>query len=145
MKYVVNGLVLINDKILLVKNKHLERPGNDFWSLPGGGVEDGESLKQAMEREMLEETGVKAKVGTLLFIDEYKLEDGSWGAPRFLFLIENPKDFINVDFSKASNSFELSNIKFFPITTNEEIKPTWLLKKLPNIDPNKTEYVLNES
>lgn len=130
MKQVVSGIVLVESKILLVKNKHLEKPDNKFWSLPGGGVEEGESLEQALKREMLEETGVKPEIGPLLFINEYRNEAGKFLPPNFIFLINNPQDFANADFSVASHSFELADIKFFDLNTEEEIKPPWLLKKL---------------
>lgn len=37
-------------------------PGVGDWSLPGGRVETGESLEQAVVREVYEETGVRARV-----------------------------------------------------------------------------------
>ena len=41
-----------NGEILLVKEA-----GRDFWDLPGGGMEHGESLDAAIARELLEEVG----------------------------------------------------------------------------------------
>ena len=44
--------------------------GDDFWALPGGRVAPGESLAHAVEREMLEELGVKVNVGALALVIE---------------------------------------------------------------------------
>lgn len=41
-----------------------------FWSLPGGALENGESIKNAVARETLEETGVKVRAGRLLYVSE---------------------------------------------------------------------------
>lgn len=46
--------VILNEKneILVVKES-----GRDWWDLPGGGLDHGESLKQGLARELLEEVG----------------------------------------------------------------------------------------
>ena len=45
-------------------------PGRGLWSLPGGRVEAGEFLAQAVEREVREETGIAVEVGELVGILE---------------------------------------------------------------------------
>jgi 8-oxo-dGTP diphosphatase len=47
----------------------LQRRSDDgFWSLPGGGVEAGETVLECLEREILEETGWQIKIENLLGI-----------------------------------------------------------------------------
>lgn len=55
-RLVVAGLVIKNGKYLLVKEKLGD--GKEYWIVPGGGVEFGESLEQAIIREMKEETNL---------------------------------------------------------------------------------------
>lgn len=48
------------------------------WSLPGGAVELGETLAEALVREIAEETGVQVRVGPLLdVLDRIHLDDGT--------------------------------------------------------------------
>ena len=48
-------------RLLLVRRGH--EPGRGLWSLPGGRVEAGETLAAAVEREVLEETGLRVRAG----------------------------------------------------------------------------------
>lgn len=52
----VKGLVIREGKLLLI---HRYRDGSEYYAFPGGGVEEGEDLDTALQREMIEETGLK--------------------------------------------------------------------------------------
>ena len=60
----VGAVVLDDDRVLLIKRGHAPLKGQ--WSLPGGGVETGETLEDAIAREVLEETGVTIDVGPIV-------------------------------------------------------------------------------
>lgn len=55
------GLVLQNDAILLLKNET-----EKLYDVPGGGVEFGETIEQALQRESLEEAGATVSKGSLV-------------------------------------------------------------------------------
>lgn len=61
----VTGVVIEDDAILLLDQ---DTEGARSWSLPGGKVENGETLEEALVREMREETGVEVEVGRLLYV-----------------------------------------------------------------------------
>lgn len=60
----VSGIILNGDQVLLVKRAKF--PGKGFWSLPGGRVEFGETLEQALIRELKEELGIRAQIQELI-------------------------------------------------------------------------------
>ena len=63
--YVGVGAVIVQDgEVLIVKRKYDPLAGQ--WSLPGGGVELGETLEESIVREMLEETGLRIEVGPVI-------------------------------------------------------------------------------
>ncbi|MBU2167011.1 MAG: NUDIX hydrolase [Alphaproteobacteria bacterium] len=60
----VGVICLRGQDVLLIRRGKPPRLGE--WSLPGGRVEPGETLRHAALRELVEETGVKAELGPLV-------------------------------------------------------------------------------
>lgn len=60
------GAIIIRDGYVLL----MRMAADDFWFVPGGRVEAGETAALALERELNEELGVKGQVGRLLWANE---------------------------------------------------------------------------
>lgn len=62
------AIIIENGYLLTVKNVDSE---GDCYLLPGGGQNLGETLKEALRRECIEEIGIDVSVGRLRYIREY--------------------------------------------------------------------------
>ena len=69
----VGAIIVDKGSILLVRRDR--EPARGLWSLPGGKVERGESLREAIVREVREETSVDVEVDFLLGVAERVVRD----------------------------------------------------------------------
>jgi 8-oxo-dGTP diphosphatase len=61
-----SAVLLRNDCLLLVQRA--QAPNAGYWSFPGGKIQAGETVQQAVLRELDEETGVSARAGSILTV-----------------------------------------------------------------------------
>ncbi len=82
----VGAVVLVDGKVVLVRRGH--EPLKGEWNLPGGGVELGETLREACAREVLEETGLVVEVGAAIEIFDRIMLDASGGVQYHFVLVD---------------------------------------------------------
>jgi 8-oxo-dGTP diphosphatase len=63
---VAAGILLNGETVLICQRHHSDRYGLQ-WEFPGGKVHDGEDLKAALRRELIEELAIDAEVGEEVF------------------------------------------------------------------------------
>ncbi len=123
----VRGIILHEGTLLCVRlkaYKDLLKRDNSYWCLPGGGLDISEPLVAGIEREMLEETGIAATVGKLLYIQQFTYEGKEF--LEFFFHITNSQDYLNVDLSKSTHGMtEIEEIAFVD-PANTHILPDFL-------------------
>ncbi|HUD16229.1 MAG TPA: NUDIX domain-containing protein, partial [Acidimicrobiales bacterium] len=66
-------VAVVDGALLMVRRAHPPEVGH--WTLPGGRVEPGESVTEAVERELLEETALDVRCGAFLGWAERRGED----------------------------------------------------------------------
>jgi ADP-ribose pyrophosphatase YjhB (NUDIX family) len=106
-KITCRGVVVHEGKLLAVRLTQYKgaMPGaGGYWCIPGGKLDPGESLVANVEREMLEETGVEAKAGKLLYVQQFAFNGTEY--VEFFFHITNAEDFYNKDLTEGSHSAE---------------------------------------
>lgn len=82
------GAVMVNDdgRLFLARRGPGAKNERGLWEFPGGSVEFGERLADALRREIAEEYGVEIEVGALLDVVDHLLphEGQHWVSPTFL-------------------------------------------------------------
>ncbi|RLF52784.1 MAG: ADP-ribose pyrophosphatase [Thermoplasmata archaeon] len=102
----VDGAVIKNDMILLVKRKH--QPFKGKWALPGGFVEYGEKVEDAVTREVFEETGLNTKIVDLIGVYSDPGRDPRGHTVTIVYLLEI------VD-GELKEGDDASDVKFFDL------------------------------
>lgn len=125
----VRAIIEHNGLLLAVKNVVSQ---SDFYCLPGGGVEPGESILEALERELVEELGVRPVIGNLLYIQQIANFNNSgerYGLPGLIFHVTNGADYYGKDYKHATHAHELTVAEFvLPNTVDlkpQEISADW--------------------
>jgi 8-oxo-dGTP diphosphatase len=70
----VGAIILRQGEVLLVRRGNPPMQGE--WSIPGGALEVGETLREGLTREVLEETGLTVEVGPLIEVLDSIFPDG---------------------------------------------------------------------
>lgn len=101
---------IIKDHHILM-TKHIY-PDKTFWTLPGGGLEDGESFEEAVIREVKEEVNLDVEVLSFLFSGNY-----SGGEERCYLAcpLDDRSPVLGYDPEFEAAQQTLSEVKWFPI------------------------------
>lgn len=103
-------VMIINEdnEILLVKN--VIDPTN--WSLPGGGVERGETPLKAAQREVREELSLRLATSSLTFLAEYPRGTQNIPYRALVFTSQVSRRAVNLD---AYQRYEIADVQWHPL------------------------------
>ncbi len=90
MKLVAAAIIIKDKFVLLARRKPGEKLAG-YWEFPGGKLEEGETPQKCIERELLEELGIKAKAGKIIAESEYHYDHGAFRLLAILTTIEEEK------------------------------------------------------
>ncbi|UII56550.1 NUDIX hydrolase [Cytobacillus spongiae] len=111
---VVYGLIFnqANDKVLMVKNM------GSVWTLPGGAVENGETLEQAVIREVKEETNLTIEIEHIVAVNEVLFAEKGVHPIFFTFKVKVVDGEIGI-----IDENEISEIKWVDLETANVLMP----------------------
>ncbi|MEM2872960.1 MAG: NUDIX hydrolase [Nitrososphaerales archaeon] len=121
----VGALIKKNNSVLLVKREH--EPGKGRWSLPGGLVNLGEKISDAIKREVEEEVGLKVDVIKIVDVFD-SIEHDDKGRVRFHYVIVG--FMVKVIEGKVRGSKEASQVKWFKADELKDLEMTNTTRKL---------------
>jgi len=104
----VDGVIIKNGKILLIKRRN--EPFKGMWALPGGFVEYGERVEDAVIREIREETGLNARIKKLIGVYSDPKRDPRGHTISIVFLLEAEGEAKGGDDAMEAKFFDLNNL-----------------------------------
>jgi ADP-ribose pyrophosphatase YjhB (NUDIX family) len=122
----IRAIIVHDDKLLVIRNS-----ANDFYCLPGGKLELGETIHEGLKREITEELGIEPKIGRLLFINNY-IENNGNQSIEFIFEVTNAEDYLDEKNLKGTHSFEFNDIYWAGKNDNKTILPKQIQDYLNN-------------
>ena len=111
----VGAVVFHDGAVLLVQRRN--PPCADEWAIPGGKVRLGETLQQAAEREILEETGIQIKAGDPVFAFDLIENDDSGGVRWHYAIIDLQADYISGEIRAGDDAIAAAWFKPEDLTT----------------------------
>lgn len=116
------GAVVVRDGRVLLIRRGIP-PSEGLWAIPGGSLELGETLQEGAERELFEETGIRATAGDPIYAFDFFERDPNGGI-RFHFVIVDMKaDYVSGEPKGADDALEArwlspEDILDLPVTQN---------------------------
>lgn len=98
----VGAIVFKENKVLLVRRG--KAPAKGLWAIPGGSVKLGETLKDAAEREIIEETGIRVKAGATVYSFESIIRDANGDVQYHYYIVDLEAEYISGEITPGDDA-----------------------------------------
>ncbi len=136
----VRAVIIKDGKLLAMRAKpyHPHVRTDISWTV-GGTLEETESLVAALEREVIEETGIPPVIGNLLYVHQFK--DAHKEHLEFFFHITNADDFLHIDLTKTTHGQEeIAEIDFIDPKTSDVYPEFLRTESFENLAAQPTKF-----
>ena len=126
---VLTGILKDNDLFLVVKRNENDILFPGAWEFPGGHLEDGETIKQGLARELKEEIGFSDDFNPIIthYTDEIKQKNGELVHNIEIdFIINVTKENLKIKLSEEHNNYKW-------VDKESELLDSYIKEKLSNI------------
>jgi ADP-ribose pyrophosphatase YjhB (NUDIX family) len=132
------GIILHDNKLLVVRHA----PDAEYFTLPGGHLEWGETVLDTIKREIFEELGIQPIIGRLLYVNNY-VDINFVQSVEFFFEITNSGDYFDTDNLGGSHKAEIAEMCWVGKQQKMEIVPPEIQTDLNNgtILANEIRYI----
>jgi 8-oxo-dGTP diphosphatase len=100
----VGAIVFRSGRVLLVRRGH--PPSQGLWAIPGGRIELGETLQEAAEREVREETGLTIHARKPVYAFDVVLRDETGRVQFHYVIVDLLADYVSGTVQAADDAYE---------------------------------------
>jgi len=111
----VGAVIIENDEVLLVKRA--KEPKANFWTIPGGLVELGETIHDALKREIREECQVEIKPKEIIDVVDYIEKDDEGNFKYHYVLVDFEAEIVSGIPAPGSDVLETRWVSFYELKT----------------------------
>lgn len=120
IRYRACAAIIHKEKIVMVLHNH---QGKEYWTLPGGKIEEGETPEEAAVREVQEETGLDVVIKEFLF--DQRSYNGRIVSSCFLAKLIDPDQSVKLGYDPEEIHLDakdriLKEVRWFPLNSVKE-------------------------
>lgn len=135
-KIAAKAIIFSDDRVLVLRKSQEERAAKNHhgWDFPGGGLEPNEPIMEALAREVWEETGLRVKVISPVYIYDEVQEEKHLIILKFV--CHQPEGKLSLSREhESAHWFALKKIKgsALPEWMKEEVHRAWHLYQYPPV------------